>query len=1000
MQNFTHRYRPCLLAIILLATATTHADNRIVLGNYSELEKAEADRHLLTIKKVMPDAWLDRQVALAESRRESIVLGSFANEQTAWKYRDDLQQDFGAVLEVGTANQDAQIRYRVMTPATSHSASVESTLKEVRKIYPGAWIHRSTGPENNKPLKLTIQPKDHLGINSSGQTTAQGSTKNQPQAPREKLSPSAIALPAEPSRLAELPEPPEQVIPRTVVMDSKKPPRARVQSDWVPPGFEDLLEPQTTQIDVYFGSRLLTSTLATYTPTEITLLTPGDILPHMSDVLEPENILKMLSGSLPTNSALVCLNANQSGCGELETESLEVIFDESRFRLDLFLNKSLLAVRDVNIDKFLPRSSGGLALLNQIYAAANGSEGRSSDYNVGNSTTISYRETRLLAISNMTQEDDFTVDTLALEREVAGRRYQAGYFRAGAANLRFLTEKEFAGITISSTLDTRNDLDQSSGNNLQVFLANQSRVDLLKDNRLISTGVYDAGNQIINTSALPGGAYDIVLRIRDSFGRTREETRFYAKTNLLPPADQALYFFDVGEIAVREDSSTLPQTNGESIVRAGFSKRLSKGFGGQLGVLSQEDEQLFEAGLFRLGRSYEIDLNLAAGNDRDRGVSLNARIRKGLLTFNADFRKTWVDEERDGVSLLNRKTTQGSLNVTMPLWRGTLSLTGRYNERGNGDADKNVGFRYEFPDYVVGRSVLETDIQATRDNDDSQVLFTMRLRLDSGNWRNEMSSQYYFDDPENSDSEDGFVNNLSTSWSDGDRYLSDVSWNLRAVKEREDETMETNFEVASDYGRMNADVIYSRELDAASWGASLHTNIIANRDTFSFGGREQARSALVMDVKGDIGDSYFDVLVNGSPRGNARIGARTVIGIQPYETYSVTLLPRGDSLVDFNNQVQTATLYPGNVVTMDWKATRVLVAFGQLVTPDGDAVDNALISGVTGIATTDEYGYFQAEIEPDTRQIKARQRTSECTATLPEFDSLETVVLFEDIECY
>lgn len=1011
---------------ILAAVTGANAEERIVLGSFSELERAEkaliearsmtdlplevtravraertlfrliagpfeisgeADRVLPQLRQYIPDAWIDRRPDREpeikpdkspaadtfgqSSSGGSVVFGSFQTRQAAEHYQTQLGQVLTEPLQVQEFPAGSQRYYRVMTEPVSEADELQRLFTRLKNDYPESWVLRSSGIED-RPLPIE---------------SSNAEARPKPPIREESAVVSESVQSSDPAPT------------HTVVVDSRKPRKAATKAGWVPPGFEELLEPQTTQVDVYFGGVFLTSSLASYTPTEITLFSPEQVMTHLSDVLDPARVQEMLSGPLPTNSELVCLYENQTQCGELETESLEVIFDEGRFRLDIFLAPSMLAVRDVRIDRFLPPSSGGLAMLNQLNATVNGAEGANSTYNIGNSTTLSYKETRLLAISNVTREDDFTVDTLALEREFGGRLYQAGYFRSSGLDLRFITEEEFAGITMSSSLDTRVDLDQSSGNDLQVFLDSRSRVDLFKDGRLISTAVYDAGNQIVNTSSLPGGAYDVVLRIRDSFGRTRDETRFYVKTTQLPPKDQTLYFLNIGETARRVDDSTLPETTGDSLVRAGLSRRITNNFGGTIGLTSQEDEELLEIGFFHLGRSHELNLNFAGGPDDDRGASISGRLRLGYVAVNLDYRRIWVDEERFGDSLLDQSSEQGSLNISVPFGRGTFSLTGRYNQRGVEDADENIGFRYDFPDWFLGRSTLETDLQLTEDNGNMQALFTMRLRFDAENWRHEVSSQYYHDEFDDADSEEGFINNVATSWSDGDRYSSDINWNLRAINERDDDSLETDVEIVSDYGRLNADLVYAREADRLSWGASVYTNVIANSGGISFGGREQARSALVMDVDGDVEDAHFNVMVDGSPRASARIGRQTVIGLQPYKTYEVSLIPLGDSLVDFNNQVQAATLYPGNVVTMNWRATRILVAFGQLVSPDGNPVQSALLEGVTGLATTDEFGFFQAEIESDVRLLKARTRSSSCEAVLPEFDTTQTVVMLEEVVC-
>ncbi len=796
-----------------------------------------------------------------------------------------------------------------------------------------------------------------------------------------------------------------------MVTSDKSGKASQTKKPFVPPGFEDLLEPQTTQVDVHYGGLFITSTLATFTPTDIEFLQPAEIVDRIPDILAPSQVLSILKQSMPTNTAFLCLKANQTGCGKIDTSSVDVIFDESNFRVDLFLAPDLLTVRPAVSSKFLPPSSAGLSVLNQIGITTNGTEGETNNYNIANSTTISFKETRLVGISNITRSEDFTFDTLALEREFSGQQYQAGYFRSSPANLLFVNQSDFLGFTLGSSLDTRKDLDQSSGNDLQVFLDSRSRVDILKDGRLISTAIYETGNQILDTSALPGGAYDIVLRIRDNFGGDREETRFYVKTNRLPPIDQTVYFINIGERTTREDGNSLPTGMGTTLIRAGLSKRFSSSFGGDFGFLLEENKALVEAGLFKLGRIYDWRLNTAFA-ESDFAANLNTRLRLGKLTFGANLRKTWIKEDQTSTSiqpgsLLGNAVTQGSLNLSFPLRAGSFSLTSRYNKR-SGSTDKNLGVRYDFKSTRFGNRVLDTNIQFTEDNGDQLFLISLRLRFAKGRWQTNWGSELYADTTtlttnnpfaEVTQRDNGFNTNIQTNWQDGEKYLSDIRYSMRASHERSEQSLESELDIASEFGRSSLDVAWSDTREQLSYGASFYSNLIMSPGNFSFGGKRFARSAIVMDIEGAVDDAFFDIAVNGSPGGNARIGTKTILPLRPYETYEITLQPRGETLLQFNNQVQQATLYPGNVVTMHWKAAKILCAFGQIVDPAGAPIKNALIEGVVGLATTDEFGFFQAEIDTGATQLVVKTRTSSCTASLNPADETEVVVLLGEISC-
>ncbi|MDZ7685205.1 MAG: CS1-pili formation C-terminal domain-containing protein [Gammaproteobacteria bacterium] len=625
----------------------------------------------------------------------------------------------------------------------------------------------------------------------------------------------------------------------------------------------------------------------------------------------------------------------------------------------------------------------------------NGAEGESTNFNVGNSTTVAWQENRLYAVSNLTRDEDFSVDTLALQREVNGQQLQGGIFRSNPGTLIFLRQADFQGISLASSLNTRQDLDQSAGNDLQVFLDSRSRVDILKDGRLISSAVYNTGNQILDTSQLPGGAYEVTLRIRDNFGGVREETRFYVKTNRLPPKDQPLYFIDVGETVEDSADRVLPEGTGDRFFRAGYARRLSENFGGEVGVLASEENSLFEAGIFRLGRWYEIRLNGAVGNDNSRGVSLGARTRIGTTSINTNIRKVW-SESTD--SPIGNELTQASLNLSIPFGRSSLNVTARYNDRET-STDRNIGLRYDFPTYRFGDRVLDTSLQVTQDNGSVLVLLGARLSIRAGRWQNRLSTQVFRDRPENMPENQGVITDVTSTWQDGDRFLSDVTWIMRANDAQDDRTLEGELDVAGGLGQANVEAVYSDEAQRFSYSGNFYTSMIANAQTVAIGARQQGQSAVVLDIEGAEKDAYFDVEINGMRRGTAPIGEKTVIGLTPFDTYEVSLQPRGSAIVDFEQRPRRATLYPGNVVTMEWSVARVVVAFGQIVRPDGDPVADAVIEGVIGLATTDEFGVFQAEFSSDTETLTVRTRDDQCRVELPDYDGSELMVTLGKLTC-
>lgn len=653
----------------------------------------------------------------------------------------------------------------------------------------------------------------------------------------------------------------------------------------------------------------------------------------------------------------------------------------------------MLNVRSAGIDPYLPPSDSGLSLLNVLSATVNGEQGNDDTNNISNSTTIAFKQSRLIGISNYNDDDDLVFDTLALQREFAGQLVQAGYFRANAGNLIFAQESDFIGFSVSSSLDTRQDLNQSSGNELQLFLDRRSRVDILKDGRLISTSIYDTGNQILDTSRLPGGAYEIVLLIRDNFGNIREETRFYVKSNRLPPLDQTLYFFDFGEQVIQEQGESLPQKTGQELARVGISRRINQSLAGEVGLVSDSEQSLVEAGIFQVGKGYDLRLNLTAGDDNARGVSILSNFRIGQTSLSANYRKTKNSQN----NLLGNELTQASFTASRSIGAGSLNLSARYNKR-ESSLDKNCSLRYELPPFSFHSQRVSSNLQIVNDNSDWQVLFGVRMSTTGTSWQNSLLSQAYYEE-ELGSSETGVTTNLSTTWQDGDKYLSDIRLTARAGDERFDRTLESELDIASQLGKLNLEASYSHETQRTSYGANIATTFIANSDAFKFGGKRQARSTVVLDIKGEAQDAYFDVTVNQIVRDQAEIGRKSILALAPYQTYQIGLIPRGSSLVDFEGTAREVTLYLGNVVSLEWKAERILVGFGQIQDEQGNLISNGLIQGVVGLATTNEFGIFQAELKSTTEVLTIQTRDRSCEVKLPSLTSAELVVTLGTLTC-
>ena len=132
------------------------------------------------------------------------------------------------------------------------------------------------------------------------------------------------------------------------------------------------------------------------------------------------------------------------------------------------------------------------------------------------------------------------VETLAVEWDQAGDcRARAGVIRSTGSSL--LPQVTLYGGHVGTSGNTRH---RSRPGvrlaTLRVPAPVRPIVEIIRDGRVLSARFYPSGNQLLDTSNLPGGAYPVTIRIRETDGTVREETRFFSKSSQIPPKDMPL----------------------------------------------------------------------------------------------------------------------------------------------------------------------------------------------------------------------------------------------------------------------------------------------------------------------------------------------------------------------------------------------------------------------------------------------------------------------------
>jgi len=108
----------------------------------------------------------------------------------------------------------------------------------------------------------------------------------------------------------------------------------------------------------------------------------------------------------------------------------------------------------------------------------------------------------------------------------------------------------------------------------------------------------------------------------------------------------------------------------------------------------------------------------------------------------------------------------------------------------------------------------------------------------------------------------------------------------------------------------------------------------------------------------------------------------------------VLISSKGNDLVVLSDERYRHTLYPGNVIALNWRATQIHVVAGQIILPDGEVLGNALITNAQGLAITDENGYFQAEVDSGERRLAISKGEISCEVQIPADEERKKNVQF------
>jgi hypothetical protein len=819
---------------------------------------------------------------------------------------------------------------------------------------------------------------------------AQTAGDESPRATSETSTEDA-AEPTPPEEPAELEAEAEQELQRIPIF---------LEGTGPPPGFENLDRPQRTLVDVYYGGTSLAPALAVFSDTHFQFLDAGAVVREIPGLLYPDRVLAALAEPLEPHAELVCRRPGVPiGCGMLRPAVAGVIFDAQRFRVEIFVDRSLLRLAAVNQVERLPPPLAEWSGLATLGGSVSGSTKGDVFSDLRAETLIGYGPGHFRFVGDLQDGTEVRVDRMFGVIDWRDWEFTSGLFRS--RSLRVLGESEFVGVRAATSLRTLTKvyLDRAYGSRLPIFLNRRSLVQIFREGRLLTSAIYDAGNVELDTSELPEGAYQVELRVQDPLSGDRREKRFFAKTSELPPVGTPSYIAEVGALRDLRDPSQALGVDGAGFARVGASLRRTDqlGFDGDIAWIDKD--VVFTVGGLWLAPHLAVRAGPIITHRGAGGVSAIVSAEYGDYFTTVNFRGFWGDTGSTRV----RTDYLDAIAIAGYRWRGV-----RFAFRA--DARRLASFAgtqyavtpsITFP--FMRRGWLRADVSLEYARSDRGNL--LLLRFDLAEWfRDLFFSQSLGGGYRDTDQDgEGYREiDLRGEWNSGHRWPVYLR-NQMQVSDRSGRTsVGFNGDLRGNRGAASAfaEQVWREGGDTQTlYGGLFSVGIVGDRHGIEVGGESAGTSAIVIDLGGEPKGALFEIYANDSRIGSARVGSPLILPLASYASYSVRIVAKHDQLADYDGNPRRITLYPGTSVRMRWQVKKIYVLLTAVVLPDGSPLADAFVQGAVGEAMTDASGFLQADVAPGAQLTLVPVEGNPCSVRVPEEPPDGEFIVLDQVIC-
>lgn len=772
-----------------------------------------------------------------------------------------------------------------------------------------------------------------------------------------------------------------------------------------PSGFDGLDESVSTEFDVTFQERAIGSFRATFDNGQLLFADPAAVARALGPGVDTAAATAFLSRPLSANEQFRCRPGVMLGvgCGLLPGDASGIIANPEAFSVTLFLSRQYL-VSAISGPRMLGPAMSGPSLIQtaRFAVARDGNSGTS--YGGTFDTLASLGQNALIAQTTLSDTEGLRAQQLYAQRIWSDRRAAAGLLQDFQSLI--FTNYRVLGAELSSFYGTLLDATNDTATPLEILMPQRGQVEIYRNDVLITAARYEAGLQLLNTAALPEGAYTVRIVARDGARVMLDQTRAFSKiSNLVPPGKTA-FRFRAGartednflSVDGRGGPGFLPRTTGEVVLSASGQRRVGRSIAASATVTSFDSRVFGETSMqFFRGRFSGL-AGVGVGSDGTYSALVSTNIQLPRISFYVSARTTQAPDnvlpiaidDRYRAFFRSQDTVFGSVQTRV--LGGSLGLSGSYTRSSDFPKRYAVGLQYNRSVDLPWAASALLSAGVTKSDFDTRVGFTISFfkRVDRKTTASFTGGGYY-------------VGN-SQPGTGGRKGFSPVG---EAVLSRREQVgpvdlvaeagVGTDVDGDRAFGRLRTQSTYGSADAAVQWQkrpfGDAATSYLFNGETgFAIGGggakigmRDPAEAMVMLDLSdiraparedaastagtgsggtqnGNDGNQLaaggYRITVDGRPYDYIEPGRRVALGLTAFREYQIGLKPEGAPQFDIDSTRRKVTLYPGNVVRMRFEAQRVISLFGQILLEDGSPAAQARIEAGTDYAVADDRGYF------------------------------------------